>query len=118
MLIAHAANDREIPDSHSDALFQAFLDMPLLVPLGVPTSVLTMSKPDWEILGSQHEARQKKRNENLESTTLVNFGRVDQFSDNGRKVVLVKTLSGGHDYLGVQEGLQDIIRRTFAISRQ
>jgi abhydrolase domain-containing protein 12 len=46
---------------------------------------------------------------------LANFGRIDEFSEDGRKVVLVKTLAGGHDYLGLQEGLQDIIGRTFAI---
>jgi len=30
-----------------------------------------------------------------------------------RDVVLVKTLAGGHDYLGIQEGLVDIIGQTF-----
>ena len=115
-MIAHAENDWDIPDSHSDVLFQAFLERQL-PPLDMPSNVLAMSKQDWEIVEGQQNARQKKRNEILKSTTLANFGRVDEFSDNGHKIVLVKTLAGGHDYLGVQEGLQDIIGRTFGIGR-
>ncbi|KAF8816450.1 alpha/beta-hydrolase [Phlegmacium glaucopus] len=112
VLIAHAENDWEIPDSHSDVLFQAFLERQL-PPLDMPNNVFSMSKQDWEIVEGQQKARRQKRNEILTSTTLANFGRVDEFSENGRKVVLVKTLAGGHDYLGIQEGLQDIIGRTF-----
>jgi abhydrolase domain-containing protein 12 len=116
VLIAHAENDWEIPDSHSDVLFQAFLERQL-PPLDIPSNVLAMSKQDWKIVEDQQKARQNKRNEILKSTTLVNFGRIDEFSENGRKVVLVKTLAGEHDYLGIQEGLQDIIGRTFAMGR-
>jgi len=32
-----------------------------------------------------------------------------------RRVVFVKTLEGKHDYIGVQEGLQDIIGRKFGL---
>ena len=113
VLIAHAENDWDIPDSHSDILFQAFLERQL-PPLDIPSNVLAMSKEDWTLVEGQQRARQNKRNEILKSTTLANFGRIDEFSEDGRKVVLVKTLAGGHDYLGVQEGLQDIIGRTFA----
>lgn len=114
MLIAHAENDRDIPDSHSDILFQAFLERQLPL-LDIPSNVLAMSKEDWEIVEGQQMARQNKRNEILKSTTLTNFGRMDEFFEDGRKVVLVKTLAGGHNYVGAQEGLQDIIGRTFAI---
>ena len=73
-----------------------------------------MSKEDWQVVEAQQKARHNKRNEILKSKTLANFGRIDEFSEDGRKVVLVKTLAGGHDYLGIQEGLQDIIGRIFA----
>lgn len=116
VLIAHAENDWDIPDSHSDVLFQAFLERHL-PPLDIPSNVLMMSTKDWEIVQSQQKARQTKRNEILKSTTLANFGRVDEFSENGRTVVLVKTLAGAHDYIGLQEGLQDIIGRIFAIGK-
>ena len=74
-----------------------------------------MLEEDWEIVEGQQKARQNKRNKNLKRTTLANFGRIDEFSKDGRKVVLVKTLAGAHNYIGVQEGLQDIIGRTFTI---
>lgn len=114
MLIAHAENDWDILHSHSDVLFQAFLERQL-PPLDIPFNVLAMSKEDWEIVEDQQKARQNKRNEILKSTTLANFGKMDEFFEDGRKIVLVKTLAGGHNHLGIQEGLQDIIRRTFAI---
>lgn len=114
VLIAHAENDWDIPDSHSDILFQAFLEKQL-PPLDLPLNVLAMSKEDWETVEGQQKARQNKRNKILKSMTLANFGRIDEFSEDGRKVVLVKMLAGGHKYLGIQEGLQDIIKRTFAI---
>ena len=113
MLIAHAENDWEIPDSHSDVLFQAFLERQLPL-LDIPSNALVMSKEDWQVVEAQQKARHNKRNEILKSKTLANFGRIDEFSEDGRKVVLVKTLAGGHDYLGIQEGLQDIIGRIFA----
>jgi abhydrolase domain-containing protein 12 len=116
VLIAHAENDWDIPDSHSDVLFQAFLERQL-PPLDIPSNVLAMSKQDWEIVEGQQKARQNKRNEILKSTSWVNFGRIDEFSENGRKIVLVKTLAGAHIHIGVQEGLQDIIGRTFAIGQ-
>jgi len=114
VLIAHAKNDWDIPDTHSDVLFQAFLERQL-PPLDMPKDFMAVSKQDWEKVQTQQKARQEKRNEILKSTTLVNFGRVDEFFDNGRKVILVKTLAGSHDYLGLQEGLQDIIGRTFSL---
>ena len=114
MLIAHAKNDWDIPDTHSDVLFQAFLERQL-PPLDMPKDFMAVSKQDWEKVQTQQRARQEKRNQILKSTTLVNFGRVDEFFDNGRKVILVKTLAGSHDYLGLQEGLQDIIGRTFSL---
>ena len=57
----------------------------------------------------------------LKTTEIDKFGRVDEFMgpENGdgesRKLVLVKTLHGGHDYLGIQEGLVDIIGRVFGL---
>ena len=41
---------------------------------------------------------------------------MQEFEDSrsgGRRVIFVKGLAGAHDYLGIQEGLQDILARTF-----
>ncbi|KAF8902339.1 Alpha/Beta hydrolase protein [Gymnopilus junonius] len=116
VLIAHAENDWDIPDSHSDALFQAFLD-PHLPPVDTPENPFSTTQEEWNVVTKQQAARTKKREEIVKSTTINRFGRVDEFVDAGhdRKIVLVKTLAGGHDYLGVQEGLVDIIGKNFEI---
>ena len=69
------------------------------------------------MIRAQQTLRLNKRDETVKTTTIDRFGRVDEFWDagNDRQVVLVKTLAGGHDYLGVQEGLVDIIGQKFAI---
>ncbi|KAH9480563.1 hypothetical protein JR316_0007163 [Psilocybe cubensis] len=114
ILIAHAENDWDIPHTHSDILFQAFLE-PHLPAVDMPTDPLTISQEVWDIISKQSEARRFKRNQILSSKTIPNFGTIDQFVDGPRKVALVKTLAGGHDYLGVQEGLIDIIARNFEL---
>lgn len=74
-----------------------------------------MTADQWNTFTTQQAARQNKRDELVTTTVIANFGRVDAFEADGRKLVLVKTLSGGHDYLGVQEGIQDVIGRTFGL---
>ncbi|KAF9485881.1 alpha/beta-hydrolase [Pholiota conissans] len=114
VLIAHAENDWDIPDSHSDVLFHAFLE-PHLPPLSLPTNPFSVTPEEWELISSQRHLRAAKRRDFVESYVLPNFGRVDSFAEGKRRVVLVKTLAGGHDYLGVQEGLVDIIGKTFVV---
>ncbi|CAA7261456.1 unnamed protein product [Cyclocybe aegerita] len=114
VLIAHAENDWDIPHSHSDVLFEAFLD-PLLPPVDLALEPFSMSESLWLKITEQQAARKAKRGEIVSTQTLPKFGTLQSFSDKGRKVVLVKTLAGAHDYLGVQEGLVDIIGKTFGI---
>jgi abhydrolase domain-containing protein 12 len=112
VLIAHAENDWDIPDTHSDRLFQAFLE-PHLPSVNYPDNPLKTTQAEWDVVVEQQTLRNAKRSEILKSAYLQNFGRIDEFSEVGRNVVLVKTLAGGHDYLGVQEGLLDIIGKNF-----
>lgn len=115
MLIAHAENDYDIPHTHSDALFHAFLE-DHLPPLTLPDNPFSATPEDWKVVADQQVLRNAKRKTIVESRSINNFGTVDEFTeDNGRKVTLVKTLAGGHDYLGVQEGLVDIIGKAFVI---
>ena len=64
-------------------------------------------------LVEQHRARREVLEKKVRTTHIPKFGRIEEFADEKRKVVLVKTLFGGHDYLGIQEGLVDIIGKTF-----
>ena len=113
MLIAHAENDWDIPHTHSDILFQAFLD-PILPPVEAPKNPF-VNPESWHEFTEQHMRRMAVMDKVVRTTTIPKFGRVDEFDDGKRKVVLVKTLAGGHDYLGAQEGLVDIIGKKFGL---
>ena len=64
-------------------------------------------------MAEQRKARQAKRAETVEHTEVPHFGSLDEFEQGDRIVTLVKTHKGGHDYLPLQEGLQDIVKRKF-----
>ncbi|KAJ7134335.1 Alpha/Beta hydrolase protein [Mycena epipterygia] len=113
VLIAHAENDWDIPYSHSVALFNTFLD-PLLPPApSLPEHATSLTQEEWSVFTAQLAKRKESREEIVTSVELHNFGTVQEFTEAERKVVFVQTLAGGHDYLGVQEGMQDVIGRTF-----
>lgn len=114
MLIAHAENDWEIPYTHSEVLFGAFLE-PYLPEISVPQNGGTFSAEDWAHFKIQSETRSVRRSDIVQRRELRNFGTIEEFEAEGRKVVFVKTLAGGHDYLGVQEGVQDMIRTSFRL---
>lgn len=85
--------------------------------MDTPENPFSTTQEEWNVITKQQAARTEKREEIVKSTKIDKFGRVDEFVDAGhdRKIVLVKTLAGAHDYLGVQEGLVDIIGRNFGI---
>lgn len=114
VIIAHALNDFDIPYTHSEVLFNAFLKphLPAITPL--PTT-LPVPTDTWNQFEIQRQAHFAKREVIVTSTDIGNFGTVDEFEQEGRKIVLVKTQAGNHDFLGVQEGLQDIIGRSFRL---
>ncbi|PPR00456.1 hypothetical protein CVT24_004517 [Panaeolus cyanescens] len=113
VLIVHSEDDWDIPDSHSDVLFQAFLDPHL--PAMAKFDSLVPNTEDWEKFTAERDEREKKRKELVKTKTIPNFGRVDSFAADGRTVTLLKSLYGGHDYIAVQEGVVDIIGRTFGL---
>lgn len=84
----------------------------------MPSDLLALSQAsEWKKISKQREARRVKLQELVETKHIDKFGKVDSFVDPTlpRKVALVKTLAGGHDYLGIQEGLVDIIGRFFLL---
>lgn len=115
-MIAHAENDWDIPDSHSDVLFNAFLNA-VLPELKLPANAVRATREEYDMMSSSLEKRQAAREKVIKRTDMPGFGYIESFLDEkkGRKVMLVKTLYGGHDYLGVQEGVQDAIGRMFGM---
>ncbi|KAL0578946.1 hypothetical protein V5O48_003037 [Marasmius crinis-equi] len=112
VLIAHAENDWDIPYTHSEVLFNAFLE-PLLPDVSLPSNPATLNKDEWSAFSNQITSRNAKRDDIVTKTTFPYFGTVQEFSEGGREVIFVKMQEGAHDYVGVQEGLQDIIGRKY-----
>ncbi|KAF8221426.1 alpha/beta-hydrolase [Tricholoma matsutake] len=109
ILIAHAENDWDIPHSHSSTLFDAFLD-PLL--LESPTAAGLMNISDLDAISVQLALQNARRAELVSRVSIHNFGTLDEFAADGRKVALLKTISGKHD-IPKDEGVQDTIGRMF-----
>jgi abhydrolase domain-containing protein 12 len=114
VLIAHADNDWDIPSTHSDTLFNALLE-PFLPPLPVPPSTPgTWSAEDWSAFATQQSKRIKGREALVTQTKINNFGTLEEFQrPDASKVIILKTLRGGHNKVGMEEGVQSIIRRVF-----
>jgi len=110
ILIAHAENDWDIPHSHSSALFDAFLETILLElrANGESSILMDISDLDTEPLSFPSE----RREELVSRVNIHNFGTLDEFAASGRRVALLKTVSGKHD-IPKEEGVQDTIRRMF-----
>ncbi|KAF7357659.1 Abhydrolase domain-containing 12 [Mycena sanguinolenta] len=112
-LISMAENDWEIPYSHSQALFDAFLDPLLPTAPQLPANAAAFTQEEWSLFMDRVAKRKDLREGIVTTVELRNFGTVHEFTESGRKVTFVHTRAGGHDYLGIQEGLHDIIGRNF-----
>lgn len=75
----------------------------------------SLTQQEWSALSDGFAKRKEARQAIVASVELRNFGTVHEFIEpDGRKVTFVQSLVGGHDYVGVQEGVQDMIGRNFA----
>ncbi|KAJ7070030.1 Alpha/Beta hydrolase protein [Mycena amicta] len=119
ILIAHAENDWDIPYTHSVALFETFLDPVIPASPSLPHNAASLSHEEWSAFNAQLSLRNTARAAVVNTVELHNFGTVQEFSDQAheRKVVYVQSLAGGHEYLGVQEGVQDAMGRMFNLRR-
>jgi abhydrolase domain-containing protein 12 len=105
-------NDLDIPYTHSEVLFNAFLK-PHLPSIPLLPTTLPIPTDAWNQFETHRQAHFAKRKEIVTHIDMGNFGTVDEFEQEGRKIILVKTEAGKHDFIGVQEGLQDIIGMSF-----
>jgi len=111
LLILHAENDWDIPHQHSDMLFDTLLE-PYLPPLQNTTA---WPDEDWTEYERQTMIREKVRETLVTRTHIQNFGVVNEFETSGRKLVLMKTITGWHEP-GTIEGVQDAIRHVFSFA--
>ncbi|KIM66935.1 hypothetical protein SCLCIDRAFT_262776 [Scleroderma citrinum Foug A] len=111
LLILHAENDWDIPHQHSDMLFDTLLE-PYLPPLQNTT---VWPDEDWTEYERQTMLREKVRKTLVTRTHVQKFGVVHEFEASGRKLVLMKTITGWHEP-GTIEGVQDAIRHVFSFA--
>ncbi|TFL02351.1 Alpha/Beta hydrolase protein [Pterulicium gracile] len=112
-LIAHSVNDMDIPDSHSDVLFDSIIE-PHLAEIKRPSIRGNEWKDsDWEEFKNARAIRKDQRAALVQTLDIRNFGILENASLPDRKVSLLKALKGGHDRLGIQEGVQDVMRIMF-----
>lgn len=69
---------------------------------------------DWDAHNSAISKRQSLRNQIVNTQAIDQFGQISQFKrPRGEDVVLVETLWGGHNQIGLQESVIDIIGTMF-----
>ncbi|TFK52363.1 alpha/beta-hydrolase [Heliocybe sulcata] len=118
ILLAHAEDDWDIPYTHSEILFNSILDthLPHLPELPKSASEISqLSKDDWSDYVSAQSMRKALLAQLVTETNIPGFGTIQEVrrGNGDGKVVFVKSLWGGHDRIGLMEGVQDAIGRTF-----
>jgi abhydrolase domain-containing protein 12 len=109
----HAENDWVIPTKHSQTLFDALLE-PLLTPLPPPLEAPNFTAEELTELARIAEERIEQRSALVAQISIPNLGSLEEFTGHrGWRVVLLKTEVGGHQYIGTQESVHDVMRRIF-----
>ena len=114
VFIAHAQDDADIPYTHSKALFNTLLE-PLLPPAPpVPMQTSLIQNFDFNAHRIAIERRNAKRTVVVHTQNITNYGTVSRFNTQaGSEVVYVESFWGGHDRVGLQQTLIDVLASTF-----
>ena len=113
LLIVHAENDWDIPHSHSQTLFDAFLEqhMPPMPDIAAAIASDQVAE-SFERLSKERRAL---RGELAVASEIPRLGSVEVFSKDRShgKVAFLRTRWGGHSRVGLVEGVQDYIADMF-----
>ncbi|KAI0038779.1 abhydrolase domain-containing 12 [Auriscalpium vulgare] len=115
VLLAHAADDFDISHSHSDVIFEAFLEKHLpTLPL-LTTGLDVPSEAALQELAKVVKERATVRSRLVTSQEVDRVGLLEVFKQSGGTgdVVILKTEYGGHDQIGLWQGVQDIVAELF-----
>jgi abhydrolase domain-containing protein 12 len=113
-VIFHIENDWDIPYTHSQVLFEAFME-PLLPPVVFPPFGTILQEEEYTKVNAQITARNQVKASLVGSTVIHNFGTIEAFKSGAREVTFVRTLVGEHNSIGLQEGVQDVIGLKFGL---
>lgn len=115
LLLVHAEDDWDIPHTHSRTLFDAFLEQHLPPLPGIAAAMTGASDEVAERISKLSQQRRTLRGELVVSSEVPRLGRVEVFSKDRThgKVVFLLTRWGGHNRVGLVEGVQDYIAEMF-----
>lgn len=115
LLIVHAENDWDIPHSHSQTLFDAFLEQHLPPLPDITAAMAGASDEVAEHIVKLSEQRKALRGELVLASDVPRLGRVEVFSKDRThgRVAFLLTRWGGHSRVGLVEGVQDYMAEMF-----
>ena len=115
LLIVHAENDWDIPHAHSQTLFDAILE-PRLPALPDITAAMAGAPAEVaERMVTLAQERAALRSRLVAVRDMARFGRAEVFARDAAHgdVVFLRTRWGGHDRVGLVEGVQDYMAEMF-----
>src|SRR5580698_1850152 len=116
LLIVHAEDDWDIPYMHSQTIFDSFLEPNLPALPEIATLVAGASEEVVERIATLGQERAALRSERVAVRDMARFGRAEVFAREDKAlgdVVFLRTRWGGHDRVGLVEGVQDYIVEMF-----
>ena len=115
LLIVHAEDDPDIPHSHSQTLFDAFLDQHLPPLSDIAAAMVGASDEVMEKMDRLSKERRALRRDLVMASEIPRLGHVEVFSKDrsDREVAFLRTRWGGHSTLGLVEGVQDYMAEMF-----
>ncbi|KAH9059899.1 Alpha/Beta hydrolase protein [Lactarius vividus] len=117
LLIVHAEDDWDIPHVHSETLFDAFLEPHLPTLPEFTAAMAGASEEVAERMAALAQERAALRTELVAVRDMARVGRVEVFARNAAhgEVVFLRTRWGGHDRIGLVEGVQDYMAEMFRL---
>jgi abhydrolase domain-containing protein 12 len=114
-LIVHSEDDWDIPHTHSQTLFEAFLEQHLPPLPDITAAMAGASDEVAEKMIKLSQQRRALRSELVVSSEVPRLGRVEVFSKDRShgNVAFLLTRWGGHSKVGLVEGVQDYIADMF-----
>lgn len=115
LLIVHAEDDWDIPHAHSQTLFDAYLEPHLPA---LPEITVAMAGAPEEVaarMATLAQERMALRSELVAARDVARVGRAEVFARDAAhgEVVFLRTRWGGHDRVGLVEGVQDFMAEMF-----
>jgi len=113
----HAEDDWDIPHAHSQTIFDAFLEPHLPVLPDITSMMAGASEEVAQRLATLGQERAALRSERVAVRDIARFGRAEVFARDAAHgdVVFLRTRWGGHDRVGLVEGVQDYMADIFRL---